>query len=529
MNEIKCPKCNEKFKIDEAGYADIVKQVRNAEFDAELRKQEEVMKSDKENAVKLAEANTKNAMQDELAKKDNELSQLKTRLSSLEGEKESAIKLAEEKTKNNLKDELSKKDSELLSLKSEKEQSELKIKAEKDKEIAELKIKLDSAETQLKTKISSLEDEKEAAVKLAEEKAKSSLKNELSKKDSELLSLKSEKEQAELILKAEKDNEITELKAKLESAETKKKLAVTEAVGEVEKEAEKLRLELAKKDSEQSSLKERYLAQIKDRDDTIERLKDMKAKLSTKMLGETLEEHCKNEFDRVRAMSFPNAVFKKDNDSSSGSKGDFIYREDDDNGNEIISIMFEMKNENDTTATKRKNEDFYKELDKDRREKKCEYAILVSLLEADSELYNNGIVDVSHEYPKMFVVRPQFFLPIIGLLRNAAQNSLTYKNELAIMKNHNIDITNFEKEVLEFKDGFAKTFTNAAKKYKEAIDSIDKSIAQLKKTKEALMTSEKHLISANNKAEDLTIKKLIRNNPTMTNLFAEQKVRTIGK
>jgi len=410
MKEIKCPKCQERFTLNEAGYADIVKQVRDAEFHAELHKQEEQLKADKENAVKLAEANTKNAVQNELAKKDNEL-----------------------------------------------------------------------------------------------------------------LALKSEKEQLELRLKAEKEKEVFELKSKLESADTEKKLAVSEAVGRVEKERDELRLTLSEKELEKKSLKETYELQLKVREDEIERINDMKAKLSTKMVGETLEQHCRIEFNRVRAMSFPNAEFDKDNDASGGSKGDFIYRENDDNGNEIISIMFEMKNESDMTATKKKNEDFFKELDKDRREKNCEYAILVSLLEADNELYNGGIVDVSHEYQKMFVVRPQFFLPIIGLLRNAAFNSLKYKAELALMRNQNIDVTNFEQEVAIFKEGFTKTFNNAAKKYKEAIDSIDKSIAQLQKTRDALTTSEKHLIAANNKADDLSIKRLTRNNPTMAAKFEELK------
>jgi len=313
------------------------------------------------------------------------------------------------------------------------------------------------------------------------------------------------------------------LNAKLESAETEKKLAVSEAVGKAVEESGKLRIELAQKDSEKNSLKEYYEIRIKEHNDTIDRLKDMKVRLSTKMLGETLEEHCKNAFNSVRAVSFPNAVFKKDNDSSSGSKGDFIYREHDENGNEIISIMFEMKNENDTTATKKKNENFFKELDKDRKEKDCEYAVLVSLLEADNDFYNGGIADVSYEYPKMFVVRPQSFLPIIGLLRNASLNSLKYKAELALVKNQNIDITNFEANIDAFKTGFARNYDLASRKFKTAIDEIDKTIKSLEKTKENLLSSENQLRLANNKAEDLAVKKLTRNNPTMIAMFAEQE------
>jgi len=311
--------------------------------------------------------------------------------------------------------------------------------------------------------------------------------------------------------------------------EIEKKLAVSEAVVNVEKERDKLLMELTAKESEakliENSLKEKYEHQIKDRDDAIERLKDMKTKLSTKMVGETLEQHCMTEFNRVRSMSFPNAEFNKDNDRSTGSKGDFIYREKDDAGNEIISIMFEMKNESDITATKQKNESFFKELDKDRREKGCEYAVLVSLLESDSELYNTGIVDVSYEYSKMFVVRPQFFLPIIGLLRNAANDALKYKAELAVIKNQSVDVTNFENQLNDFRDAFGRNYRLASERFKAAIDGIDKSIDQLQKTKENLLRSEDNLRLANNKAEDLTVKKLTRNNPTMSAKFAEKEYK----
>jgi hypothetical protein len=276
-----------------------------------------------------------------------------------------------------------------------------------------------------------------------------------------------------------------------------------------------------KSSSPRKSLKDKYETQIKDRDDAIERLRDMKARLSTKMVGETLEQHCETEFNRIRATAFPRAYFEKDNDARTGSKGDYIFRDSDEAGTEIVSIMFEMKNESDRTATKNRNEDFLKELDKDRTEKGCEYAVLVSLLEPDSELYNTGIVDVFHRYPKMYVVRPQFFIPIITLLRNAAMNSLKYKSELALVKAQNIDITNFENELETFKTAFAKNYDLASRRFQTAIDEIDKSIDHLQKTKEALLGTDRNLRLANDKAQDVTIKKLTRGNPTMAAKFAE--------
>jgi hypothetical protein len=349
---------------------------------------------------------------------------------------------------------------------------------------------------------------------LAEEKTKSDLRTEF---------VKLQKENAELA--AQKDAEIQKLQSAIAASETEKKLALTEAISQLEKERDTLVFELKGKDSEkqllESSLKVKYEAELKNKDEMISYYKDMKLKLSTKMVGETLEQHCETEFNKLRATGFQNAYFEKDNDAKSGSKGDYIYRETDQAGNEIISIMFEMKNEGDETATKKKNEDFLRELDKDRKEKQCEYAILVSLLEAENDLYNNGIVDMSHKYPKMYVVRPQFFIPIITLLRNAAMNSLQYKAELAEVRNQNIDITNFEENIDKFKTGFAKNYELASRKFKTAIDEIDKTIDHLQKTKDALLSSENNLRLANNKAEDLTIKKLTRGNTTMTAKFAE--------
>ena len=395
MNEIICPNCNKAFKVDESSYADIVKQVRDHNFEEELASRLKLAENEKDSAVALAKANTKNELQE---------------------------------------------------------------------------------------------------------------------------------------LLAQKDKDISEMKSKIQNAEMEKDLKVAEAIKTIEKErdelANDLKIKEAEKESLEISIKDKYLNQIvardetiKTRDEEIDRLKDFKLKLSTKMVGETLEQHCEIEFNKLRPTAFQNAYFEKDNDSKSGTKGDYIYKESDKEGNEIISIMFEMKNENDETATKKRNEDFFAKLDKDRQEKNCEFAVLVSLLESDNELYNAGIVDVSHKFKKMYVVRPQFFIPIITLLRNAAQNSMKYKAELNLMRNQNLDITNFEEKIGAFKESFAKNYDLASRKFKTAIDEIDKTITHLQKTKDALLSSENNLRLANNKAENLTIKKLTHGNPTMKAKF----------
>lgn len=388
--EIICPRCQTAFTIDEAGYADILKQVRDSDFEKQLRERLELAEQDKQNAVELARAKTASELQ----------------------------------------------------------------------------------------KVAS-----------------------------------------------GKDAEIQALKAKLDNSNIAQKLAITEAVSALEKERDALKNGLERigleKNLAEKSLKDKYETQIKDRDDTIERLRDMKARLSTKMVGETLEQHCETEFNRIRATAFPRAYFEKDNDARTGSKGDYIFRDSDEANTEIVSIMFEMKNESDATTAKKKNEDFLKELDKDRAEKGCEYAVLVSLLEPDSELYNTGIVDVFHRYPKMYVIRPQFFIPIITLLRNAALNALKYKTELALVKAQNIDITNFETQLETFKTAFAKNYDLASRRFQTAIEEIDKSIDHLQKTKDALLGTDRNLRLAHDKAQDVTIKKLTRGNPTMAARFAE--------
>jgi hypothetical protein len=347
------------------------------------------------------------------------------------------------------------------------------------------------------------EQQKKTAIELAEAKATSELKDDVAKKNAE----------------------IERLKAELEKADVTGKLALKDALGEVEKERDDLKRSLDTKDTEKEllerTLKEKYETQIKDRDDAIERLKDMKAKLSTKMVGESLEQHCEVEFNKIRAGAFPNADFAKDNDASGGTKGDFIFRESDDDGTEFISIMFEMKNELDEGSNKKKNEDFFKKLDEDRTKKGCEYAVLVSLLEPENELYNTGIVDVSHLYPRMYVVRPQFFIPIITLIRNEAYKTLKLKSELALVKAQNIDVTKFEEKLETFKTGFEKNYDLASRKFQTAIDEIDKSIKALEKTKENLLGSERNLRLANDKAQDVTVKKLTRGNPTMTEKFKD--------
>ncbi len=419
MNEIICPNCNKAFKVDEAGFADILKQVRDHQFEEELTNRLTLAENEKESAVKLAEANVKNSLQEEIANKDKQL---------------------------------------------------IELKAKSDSELAE---------------------------KLAD-----------------------------------KEKEIAEMESKIQNAETEKKLEVSEATKKIEKERDDLVNDLKIKETEKEllerSIKEQFANKlivkdetIKMKDDEIDRLKDFKQKLSTKMIGETLEQHCEIEFNKLRATAFQNAHFEKDNDSSGGTKGDFIYKENDDEGNEIISIMFEMKNENDETATKKKNDDFFAKLEKDRNDKKCEYAVLVSLLEPENELYNNGIVDVSYKFGKMYVIRPQFFIPIITLLRNAAMNSLKYKKELNLMKNQNIDVTNFEDKIIKFREGFAKNYESASNHFEKAIKEIDKSIATMQKVKQELTTSENQLRLANQKAEGLTIKKLTHGNSTMKEKFDE--------
>jgi len=461
MHEIICPHCSKAFKIDEAGYADILKQVRDGAFEQQLHERLELAEQDKRNAVELAQAQVASEMQKSAVAKDSEIQALKAKLDAGEVARKLAV-------------------AEALS----------DVQKERDA---------------LANELAQAKRDKLAATELAEAKLASGLQN----------------------AAATKDAEIQGLKAKLDATALAQKLAITEALNGVERERDDLKNGLARAELEkqlaEQSLKDKYQTQIKDRDDQIERLRDLKARLSTKMVGETLEQHCEIEFNRIRAAAFQRAHFEKDNDARTGSKGDYIFRDSDESGAEIVSIMFEMKNEGDETATKKRNDDFLKELDKDRTEKGCEYAVLVSLLEPESELYNSGIVDVSHRYPKMYVVRPQFFVPLITLLRNAALNAMKYKSELALVRSQNVDITKFETQLDEFKTSFGRNWRLASEGFEDAVKRIDDAIKDLERTKEALHKSANNLRLANDKADDLTIKKLTRGNPTMAAKFAELK------
>lgn len=448
MQEIKCPNCGKTFLVDESGYAQIVQQVRDKEFDRELQQREKALEDMKAKDLEIVQMKQKeefeqrlSAQEAQLAEKERLIEQLKARLSGTETEKQLAVTQAVSQKEQEREAALSQKNNEL---------------AEKTRAIEALKARLNNSETEKQLAVSEAVREKEKAV-------------------------------------SEKETEIASLKNRLSSLETESAL-------------------------KQQSLHREYESKLKQKDELIEYYKDFKARQSTKMIGESLEQHCLNQFNALRMTAFPQAYFEKDNDARSGSKGDFIFREARD-GVEFISIMFEMKNEMDETATKHKNEDFFKELDKDRREKKCEYAVLVSLLEIDNELYNNGIVDVSYKYEKMYVIRPQFFIPIITLLRNAALNSLKYRQELEVARNQQIDVRNFEENISAFKEGFARNYRLASERFKTAIDEIDKTILHLQKTKDALLSSENNLRLANNKAEDLSIKKLTKNAPAVKAMF----------
>lgn len=459
MHDIICPHCDTAFKIDEAGYADILKQVHDSEFDAALHERLELAEKEKQNELALASERAAAEVQKATAEKEAQIQKLLSQLEQNETAKQLAVSEA-----------------------------------------------LKAVEKERDTLANSLEQVKKEA-----ETAQQLAAAELIRKHQETA--------------AAQEKTIAELKSQLEAKSTEKQLAITQAVSTVQQERDQLKYsleqaEMQKQISEQN-LKEKYETQIKDRDEAIERLKDLKAKLSTKMVGETLEQHCEVTFNQFRATAFPNAYFEKDNDARSGSKGDYIFKDFDEGETEIVSIMFEMKNESDTTASKKKNEDFFKELDKDRNEKGCEYAILVSLLEPENELYNSGIVDVSYRYPKMYVIRPQFFIPMISLLRNAATSALQYKQELALVKAQNIDVTNFENDLNKFKDAFSRNYDLASRQFQTAIKEIDKSIDHLQKTREELLKSDNNLRLANDKAQDVTVKKLTRKNPTMAAKFKE--------
>ena len=459
MQEIKCPNCGQVFQVDETGYAQIVQQVRDSEFEKEIAKRESELAEKRENELRMARMEQEKQFDKTLSEKESELADREKKIELLKAEKQSET----EKIR-------TEKDNEIERLKAERDREVERIKADKDRELDRLRADLTEQLNKLKAEVEKSDTEKELAVTKA-----------VQEKDKEI---------------ADKNAEITKLSGDLEVQQRQSELT-------------------------EKQLLEQHKGELRLRDEEIERLKDFKARQSTKMVGESLEQHCQNQFNSIRMTAFPNAYFEKDNDARTGSKGDFIFRESSDDGTEFISIMFEMKNEMDTTATKHKNEDFFKELDKDRKEKNCEYAVLVSLLEADNELYNNGIVDVSYKYEKMYVIRPQFFIPMITLLRNAALNSLKYQRELQIVKNQQVDILHFEENMESFKNAFGRNYELASRKFEDAINEIDKSIRQLEKVKEALTSSERNLRLANDKAQDLSIKKLTKNAPTVKAMFEE--------
>ncbi len=535
MNEIKCPHCGKVFQVDERGFADILRQVRTAEFDKEIAQREGMLQEQNAQAVKLAVAKAQQDAQAETAQRDARIAELETRLAAEKREREQAEKSSQIEHANELEAALAKKQAEIVQLqadvkklsadhdaqnriaKAEHERLLSDATAQRDAEIAALRQQLSSQESAFKQQLES--QVQQYSQKIAADKAESA----------RVAAEESAKLQQTIVAQKQ------QLESQTQQFRAEKELAVSEARAVAERQRDELaaqvKLQEARAAQEQAALREKMTNElaakdelIKYKDEEIARVKEMKARLSTKMVGESLERHCETEFNKIRATAFPHAYFEKDNDVVDGTKGDFVFRETDPaTGEEVVSIMFEMKNENDETRTKHKNEDFFAKLDSDRKKKGCEYAVLCTMLEPENELYNEGIVDVSYRYEKMYVIRPQFFIPIISILRNAALSALQYKTELAEVRNQNIDITNFENSMEDFKTKFARNYDLASRKFQTAIDEIDKTIDHLQKTKEALLGSERNLRLANDKAQDLTIKKLTRKNPTMKAKFAALK------
>lgn len=535
MNEIKCPHCGKVFQVDERGFADILRQVRTAEFDKEIAQREGMLQEQNAQAVKLAVAKAQQDAQAETAQRDARIAELETRLAAEKREREQAEKSSQLEHANELEAALAKKQAEIVQLqadvkklsadhdaqnriaKAEHERLLSDATAQRDAEIAALRQQLSSQESAFKQQLESRVQQ--YSQKIAADKAESA----------RVAAEESAKLQQTIVAQKQR------LESQTQQFRAEKELAVSEARAVAERQRDELaaqvKLQEARAAQEQAALREKMTNElaakdelIKYKDEEIARVKEMKARLSTKMVGESLERHCETEFNKIRATAFPHAYFEKDNDVVDGTKGDFVFRETDPaTGEEVVSIMFEMKNENDETRTKHKNEDFFAKLDSDRKKKGCEYAVLCTMLEPENELYNEGIVDVSYRYEKMYVIRPQFFIPIISILRNAALSALQYKTELAEVRNQNIDITNFENSMEDFKTKFARNYDLASRKFQTAIDEIDKTIDHLQKTKEALLGSERNLRLANDKAQDLTIKKLTRKNPTMKAKFAALK------
>lgn len=538
MNQITCPKCGTVINLDESDYEGIIRQVRDEQFSREVEERAASLRREHEQALELARAQAKAELDRTMAAQKAELQEALARgaaeLQEAKARSEAELQEVRAQGAAALQEANAASSAKLASEQAERSAELMRVKAEADAQVAELKAKLESAV-----------EERETAVRAAAQRERMVVQQDAADKKEELRQMV-----------AARDAELASLKAQLDAGATQRDLAVTQAVNEARTAFEEERAKLAHdldvarfdlahekdgraadhetREAEKRQIETAHALEIEQarksaqeliryKDEEIERLRDMKARLSTKMVGETLEQHCETQFNQLRATAFPHAYFEKDNDASDGTKGDFIFRERDDAGNEIVSIMFEMKNENDTTATKHKNEDFFKKLDSDRKKKGCEYAVLVTLLEPESELYNTGIVDVSYRYEKMYVIRPQFFIPMITLLRNAAMNALAYKQELELVRQQNIDVTEFEEKLLGFQEGFSRNYDLASRKFQTAIDEIDTTIKHLQKVKDNLISSENNLRLANDKAQGLTIRKLTRNNPTMKAAFAEAR------
>ena len=535
MNEIKCPHCGKVFQVDERGFADILRQVRTAEFDKEIAQREGMLQEQNAQAVKLAVAKAQQDAQAQAAQRDARIAELETRLAAEKREREQAEKSSQLEHANELEAALAKKQVEIAQLQADVKRLSADHDAENRIAKAEHERLLSDAPAQRDAEIAALCQQ----ISSQESAFKQQLESQVQHYSQKMAADKAESARAAAEESAKLQQTIAAQKQQLESQtqqfRAEKELAVSEARAAAERQRDELaaqvKLQEAQSAQEKAALREKMTNElaakdelIKYKDEEIARVKEMKARLSTKMVGESLERHCETEFNKIRATAFPHAYFEKDNDVVEGTKGDFVFRETDPvTGEEVVSIMFEMKNENDETRTKHKNEDFFAKLDSDRKKKGCEYAVLCTMLEPDNDLYNEGIVDVSYRYEKMYVIRPQFFIPIISILRNAALSALQYKTELAEVRNQNIDITNFENSMEDFKTKFARNYDLASRKFQTAIDEIDKTIDHLQKTKEALLGSERNLRLANDKAQDLTIKKLTRKNPTMKAKFAALK------
>ena len=531
MNQITCPKCGTVINLDESDYEGIVRQVRDDQFAHEVEERAASLRREHEQALELARSQAKAELDRVMAAQKAELQEALSRssaeLQAVKARSASELQEARAASAAALQQAQSAGAAQLAKEQSERTAELMRVRAEADARIAELSAKLESAV-----------EERESAVRVAAQRERMVAQQDAADQKEEL------REQL-----AARDAQIASLKAQLDAGATQRDLAVTRAVTEARTTFEEERAKLARdldaarfelsheqevRAAEKQQIETAHALEIEQarksaqdliryKDEEIERLRDMKARLSTKMVGETLEQHCETQFNQLRATAFPHAYFEKDNDASDGTKGDFIFRECDEAGNEIVSIMFEMKNENDTTATKHKNEDFFKKLDSDRKKKGCEYAVLVTLLEPESELYNTGIVDVSYRYEKMYVIRPQFFIPMITLLRNAAMNALAYKQELELVRQQNIDVTEFEEKLLGFQEGFNRNYDLASRKFQTAIDEIDTTIKHLQKVKDNLISSENNLRLANDKAQGLSIRKLTWGNKTMKAKFDEAR------